>query len=136
MEINWIAVFISALTLLLTGFTWYHPKVFGTLWMRESAMTEEKMGGSNMGLIFGTVYILGVMVALFLGAVVQHGGEEFHTFKHGAFHGATAGVMFALPILGVIALFERRSLTYVLLHAGYWVLTLALMGGILSAWRA
>ena len=97
---------------------------------------EEKMRNSNMGLIFGSCYLMGVFIALFLSAVVQHGGEEFHTFQHGAFHGALAGLTFALPILGIPALFERRSMTYILIHAGYWVLTLALMGGVLCLWRA
>ena len=136
MELHWPAVLLSALIVLLMGFIWYHPKVLGTRWMEESGTLEEKMRNSNMGLIFGSCYLMGVFIALFLSAVVQHGGEEFHTFRHGAFHGALAGLTFALPILGIPALFERRSMTYILIHAGYWVLTLALMGGVLCLWRA
>ena len=42
-----------------------------------------------------------------------------------------AGLFFALPIIGVISLFERKGFKYIAIHAGYWTLTLTLMGGIL-----
>lgn len=59
-----------------------------------------------------------------------------HTFKHGAFHGFfIAGLMIALPIMGTNALFERKSFKYVAVNAGYWMLTLMLMGGLLAAWQ-
>lgn len=60
-------------------------------------------------------------------------GKEFRTFKHGAFHGTIAGIFFALPIIGIVSLFERRSARYVLIHAGYWIVTLAIMGGVVCA---
>lgn len=61
-------------------------------------------------------------------------GDNFRTFKHGAFHGALQAVFFALPIFGINALFERKSWGYIWLHLSYWVIALALMGGVLCAW--
>lgn len=58
-------------------------------------------------------------------------GNEFRTFKHGALHGTIAAVMLALPFLGIPALFERKSAKYIFIHLGYWVITLALMGGLI-----
>ena len=59
-----------------------------------------------------------------------------HTFKHGAFHGFfLAGLLLALPILATNALFERKGFKYIAVNAGYWMITLTLMGGILAAWR-
>ena len=58
-------------------------------------------------------------------------GQEFRSFKHGALHGTIASIFVVLPILAINALFERRSRKYVLLHLGYWTITLALMGGII-----
>ena len=60
-------------------------------------------------------------------------GGNFRTFKHGAFHGALSGLFLVLPVVGINALFERRSRRYILIHTAYWTLTLALMGGVLSA---
>lgn len=58
-------------------------------------------------------------------------GSNFRTFKHGAFHGALVGIFFALPLLGTSALFERKGSKYIAINAGYWIITLCLMGGII-----
>lgn len=60
-------------------------------------------------------------------------GHNFRTFKHGAFHGTLMSILFALPLIAVNALFERRSWKYIWIHVGYWALTLSLMGGLLCA---
>ncbi|MDI1354957.1 MAG: DUF1761 domain-containing protein [bacterium] len=60
-------------------------------------------------------------------------GTSYRTFKHGAFHGTAAGILLALPILGINALFERKGSKYIALNAGYWILCLGLMGGIICA---
>ncbi|MCB9500277.1 MAG: DUF1761 domain-containing protein [Chitinophagales bacterium] len=61
-------------------------------------------------------------------------GNNYRTFKHGAFHGALASIFFALPILGINSLFERRGFKYIAIHFGYWFMCLMLMGGIVCAW--
>jgi|1185.fasta_scaffold21922_2 hypothetical protein len=71
----------------------------------------------------------GKMVSDFLGKY----GNNFRTFKHGSFHGTIAGIMFALPIIGVNALFERKSFKYVAINAGFWIVCMALMGGVVCA---
>ena len=43
MLFNPIAVIVAALSTFIVGFIWYNPKVFGTIWMQESGMTEEKV---------------------------------------------------------------------------------------------
>ena len=53
------------------------------------------------------------------------------TFGHGFFHGILVALVFVGPILAINALFERRRWNYVLIHVGYWTITLALMGGVL-----
>ena len=61
-------------------------------------------------------------------------GNRFRTFKHGALHGVLAGVFIVLPIIGIKALFERKSFKYIAINVGYWIVTLALMGGIICQW--
>ena len=60
-------------------------------------------------------------------------GTTFRTFKHGAFHGTLAALFISLPIIGTNALFERKSFKYVAINVGYWMLTMALMGGVVCA---
>ena len=56
-------------------------------------------------------------------------GMNFRTFKHGVLHGVICGIFLALPLIGINALFERRSWKYIFIHVGYWTITMALMGG-------
>ena len=61
-------------------------------------------------------------------------GDNYRTFKHGFLHGALSGVFFVLPILSIIAMFEKKSAKYVAINAGYWMVTLGIMGGIICQW--
>ena len=109
MEINFLALLVAALSTLLVGFVWYHPKVFGTIWMKEAGLTEENMKGANMALIFGLAVVYAFLMGMTLqfltihqwGAFSMIGGDAskalpsytafmadygtaFRTFKHGA----------------------------------------------------
>ena len=75
-----------------------------------------------------------VMAQQWLDDSMARYGAEFRTFKHGALHGTIISIFFALPVMGIIALYERKSFKYVAVHTGYWILTLALMGGVLCQW--
>lgn len=61
-------------------------------------------------------------------------GDRFRTFGHGALHGTLTGVFFVLPIIAINGLFERKSFKYIAINAGYWIVSLALMGGIICKW--
>ena len=67
-----LVTFLAALEPLMVGFVWYNPKVFGTIWMNETGMTEEKAKNSNMAKTFGLTYLLSLLIALILYAVVIH----------------------------------------------------------------
>lgn len=69
---NFIVIPIAAVVPLLIGFVWYNPKTFGTIWMKEADMTEEKMKGANMMLIFGLAYVFGLLASLALMTSVIH----------------------------------------------------------------
>lgn len=58
-------------------------------------------------------------------------GGNFRTFKHGALHGTMVGLFIVLPIVGTHALYESKGFKYIAIHVGYWMVSLALMGGVL-----
>jgi len=58
-------------------------------------------------------------------------GNLHRTFGHGAVHGVFAGLFIALPVLGINSLFEQKGWKYILINAGYWIITLALMCGVI-----
>jgi len=141
-DINWIALIVASIVPLVTGFIWYHPKVFGTAWMKETGMTEEKAKSMNPGKTYGLAVVFAFLIAFMMWPQVMvgggpgeaHGIEPYVTFKHGAFHGVLVGLFFILPVFATNALFEMKSAKYVLINSGYWIVTIALMGGIINAW--
>ena len=58
-------------------------------------------------------------------------GNNFRTFKHGVFHGVLGGLMLALPIVAINALFECKDCVYIAVNTGYWTVSMALMGGVI-----
>ena len=132
---NWIAIGVAALSSLLMGMIYYHKNIIGTLWMKETGMTPEKGKSMNMPVVLIMSAVLAFLVGTALTLNVQHGGPEYQTFKHGAYHGAMTGIFMAIPIIGVPAMFEMKSWSYILINAGYWILTMAVMGGIICAWH-
>ncbi|MFT5338241.1 MAG: hypothetical protein ACJAY8_000323 [Sphingobacteriales bacterium] len=165
MEINFLVLLGAALVPMIIGFFWYNPKFFGNAWMLSAGMTENKMKGGKMGVIFGLSFLLSFFLAIALYFVVIHQshifsilaeepglsdpgselnlwlesfntkyGSNFRTFKHGVFHGVLDGFFFATPVLATNALFERKGFKYIAINCGYWIVTLGLMGGIISQW--
>lgn len=61
-------------------------------------------------------------------------GNRHRTFSHGVVHGIFAGLLIALPVLGTNALYELRSWKYIFINAGFWLICMALMGGVICAW--
>jgi hypothetical protein len=61
-------------------------------------------------------------------------GTNFRTFKHGALHGSFTGLFLVFPVLGIIALYEPKPIAWVAIHTIYWIICLAIMGGIICAY--
>jgi hypothetical protein len=62
-------------------------------------------------------------------------GDKFRSFGHGALHGTITGLFFVMPIISTNALCERRGFNYIAIYSGYWIVSLALMGGLICAWH-
>lgn len=156
--INFYAIVVAAIVPLFIGAIWYNPKLFGNLWMKASGMTEEKMKTGNIAVIFGATLVLSIMLAFTVNGMVIHQvgatqlaytnpdaesfnafmaefGNMHRSFGHGALHGGIGAIFFALPVLGINALFERKGWKYILINVGYWTVTLTIMGAILCGWK-
>lgn len=68
------------------------------------------------------------------GLMDKYGGLH-RSFGHGVVHGGLAAVGFALPLIAINALFERRGWKYIMIHFGYWFIVLCLMGGVICQWH-
>jgi hypothetical protein len=94
-------------------------------------MVLHQMGLSSM--LQGTDYLNpNSEVGKSFAFLMENYGTNFRTFKHGALHGILGAVCIGFPILAISGLFERRSWKYLFIHLGYWIITMGLMGGVVS----
>lgn len=160
MPFNFYAILAATFVSLIVGFVWYNPKVFGTIWMNETGMTEEKARQSNMLKVFGLTIFYSFLISFTLFGIVIHQfgalgmvggdatkalpsyaafmadyGDAFRSFQHGALHGFFTGLFFVLPITAINSLFEQKSWKYILVTSGYWMVSLTIMGAIICGWK-
>ncbi|MCP4438342.1 MAG: DUF1761 domain-containing protein [Aureispira sp.] len=161
MELKFWIIPIAALIPMIMGFLWYGPIMGKAWMKETGMTEEKAKEGNmavifglsyllsnflGFALLSITVHQMGIF-SLFAGqegfgvaggaaqvqfeAVVAPLKDLHRTFGHGAFHGAIAGVCIAFTILATNAMFEMKSWKYIWINSGYWIITMALMGGVI-----
>jgi hypothetical protein len=125
--INWIAVLLATVSAFVVGGLWYSPILFAKPWMALTGATEQKMKNANMGLIYGTTFVLAAIAATNLAFFV---GQESASMA--AFYGFAAGAGWVATSYGTTYLFEQKPFKLWAINAGYHVVTLTLMGLIIG----
>jgi hypothetical protein len=161
MEMNFISVLVAATSTIVVGAVWYSPILFANAWMKESGFTEEQLKKRNMLKIVGLTFLFSVMIAMIMQVLSIHQfgalgmiwgpdyiktskpsyaafmadyGTAFRTFKHGALHGFMSGLFLAFPLIAINGLFEHKSWKYIFINAGYWTVSMTIMGAIVCGW--
>jgi hypothetical protein len=78
LPINFPVVLLSALIPLLMGLIWYHPKVFGNLWMRESGVIPDEDAKKRMPRIMALLFLCSIAITFVLQFIVVH---QFHFYS-------------------------------------------------------
>jgi hypothetical protein len=99
--------------------------------MKEAGLDDEVLGKRNMGVVYGTAFVLLLIISFNLAAFLA--GPP--NLAWGLTAGALAGVGWVATGLGVTYLFEARSFRLFLVNAGYHAVTFTRMGGILGVWK-
>lgn len=132
MEINWLAVVVAAFSAFVLGGLWFSPFLFQKVWMRASGVTEEEAAGGNPAKIFGLAFVFSLVMSANLAAFLADPGTDL---VWGMTAGFLAGFGWVAMAIGIISLFERRPISYMLINGGYMVVALTVMGAILGGWR-
>lgn len=126
---------LAAIVPMIAGFLWYNNFSFGEIWRKSVRLPADYEDNVNMPLTFGLSFLGALLMTIPLSYMANHGGEEFDTFKHGAFHGLLTGVMLVGPILLSKGLFAQRKLVPIFIDIAYWTIVLAIMSGILGGFK-
>ncbi|MEQ9305366.1 MAG: DUF1761 domain-containing protein [Marinoscillum sp.] len=129
-QLNFLAIFVAAVSTFLLGGLWYAPFLFGKAWMKENNFSEDDLKDGTAR-IFGGSFVLAVFMAFNLAAFI--GTEADISF--GIFAGLAAGLGWVAFALGITYLFERKSFKLWAINAGYHTIAFTIMGAILGAWH-
>ncbi len=130
--INYVAAAVSAVVLLVLGFAWYAPFLFGKVWIAALGKTEEELRAAGPGPALFAALADAILTSLVLAIV----------FKAAAITGAGSGIVAALALAiglsGVSIIsngaFEGRPRPLVLVNLGYRLVGYPIAGIILSVW--
>lgn len=129
-DLNWAAVFTAALSTFLIGGVWYSPLLFEKGWMSSNGFTHQELESRKMPLVFGLSFLFAFIMSLNLALFI--GGEDL---MFGMMAGFLTGFGWVALAISIIALFENRSLRYILINTGYMIVSFTVMGAILGAWK-
>lgn len=135
-EVNYWAVLVAGLAVMLVGSVWYTPAVFGKAWMKLSGITMsdlEKMKKQGMA----TSYLMAFVGTLIMAYVLAHFNDLASANK------VSEGLQTAFWVwLGFVAtnhigmvLWERRPWKLFFLHTGQSLVSLLVAGAILAVWQ-
>jgi hypothetical protein len=131
-QLNWLAIFIAALSVFLIGGLWYSPLLFARAWMTENRFSDEDLNKGNKTKIFVLSFLFSFLMAFNLAMFLN---SDKTTVAGGTIAGFLAGFGWVAMSLFVIGQFERKSTKYMLIHGGYVTLSFIVMGLIIGAWR-
>jgi len=129
-RVNHAAVIVAAIAYYLFGWLWY--TIFAKTWVALSGLTPAQQSPGP------TPFIVSAIVSILVAYVVAIALSD-STNPNPARHGVEFGIFFGVGLIMLTALttymYEARPLGLWAIDTGYHALGLAIMGGIIGAWR-
>ena len=129
--VNWLAVVVCVVVAMLSGFGWYHPKVFFTAW--QAGLGKSGSTGNPNPVIYLFTIIAALVQVISIWLVLNMMGSN--TAGSGALGGFMLWLGFVAPTSLVNKLFAGYDIKVWAIEAGNHLLNFVLFGAILAAWR-
>jgi len=160
---NVVVILASALIPFVIASIWFHKSLFGgEKWHAMSDMSAEKAASPVKPIKLALSIVLNLFIAfgMYIATVHESGvfgmvggntelmktgtaaaflaeyGGHYHTAAHGLAHGLAATLLYVLPVLGYVVIFEKKSTKYFFVYLSYWYITLTAMSVVMSLWGA
>lgn len=126
-EISWIAILVAAVAYMALGFVWYHPRVFGTAWMRLTGMDPEAAQQMDARVVWSMLG--GFVVAVVVAFIFSHFAVAWGVYDAGTALGLAfwAWLGFIAPVFANTVLWGRKPMRLFFIDAGYWLVALAVI---------
>jgi hypothetical protein len=130
-EVTFFPILAAGIVSAVIGFVWYHPRVFGSAWMRMSNITPEmaERGKKRMPL-YASFALLASMLAAY---VMNYFGIAWGVYDVvGAIElGIWSWIGFVVPTMLGMVLWEHKPFSLYLINAGYWLVSFVVMAIVL-----
>lgn len=131
-HVNFFAVFIAALANFLIATVWY-AFLFGSLWRKLTGISDMKPAPAKVAMVFiGSVVISFVLLH---SIVFGNAYLKFSGLRGGLMGGFFSWLGFIAPVTLTNVVYEKRSWKLWLLDNCFWLISLLVMGAILSVWQ-
>lgn len=129
--VSFWAILAAGIASVLIGWAWYHPRVFGTAWMRLSNITPEmaERGKKRMPI----TAIIGLSMSMIVAYVMTYFGMAWGVYDIASAIelGLWVWIGFVAPIALGAVLWEQKPLRLYFINALYWLVALIVMAIIL-----
>ena len=130
-SINWLAVVVCVVIAMISGFLWYHPRVFFPAWW--SGIGKSGQVGNPNPMIYVFTILAALVQAVSLAFLLNTMGSN--TAASGALAGFMLWLGFVAPTNLVNKLFAGHGFKVWVIEAGNHLLNFLLFGAILGGWR-
>jgi hypothetical protein len=124
-NISWGADITATIVAMAIGYIWYHPSVFGTVWMRVANISPETVNSVKAKNSFLYTFPITFIIAANIAAFCKH--LEYTDPARAFLIGYDLGLIACL-LLAIHFLYEQRNFTHYAITAGYTLVSMSAMG--------
>jgi hypothetical protein len=130
-EVAFAPILLAGIVSAILGYIWFHPRVFGGVWMRLTGITPEQAerGKKRMWLMA----IIGLLASMLIAYVMDYFGIAWGVYDvPSAINlGFWCWAGFVAPTMLGMVLWEQKPVRLYLINALYWLLSFIVMALVL-----
>lgn len=136
-EVNFVAVLVAAISMMVLGFLWYGPLLFQKPWMKlkgYKSVEECKEEQKKMGPWYGLTFVLSLITAYTLTHVMAMSTNLFHEtpMTTGLMSGFWMWLGFVMPTQAGATIFGEKKWKLFAIDTTYQLVSLLVMGVVLA----
>lgn len=124
-NISWGADIAATIVAMVIGYIWYHPSVFGTIWVKVANLSTESVSSVRAKNGFLYTFPITFVIAANITAFCKH--LEYTDPARAFLIGYDLGLIACL-LLAIHFLYEQRSFLHYVITAGYILVSMGAMG--------
>jgi hypothetical protein len=130
-SINWWAILVAVIPSFVVGGLWYSPALFLGSWLEMSGVSKPQFNAGFPRALLGDL-VSAIIMALVLDHLIH--ACNVAGLAQGLFLAFCIWLGFVATILLGSVTYEHRPFTFFAINAGYRLITMLLMGAVLTLW--